>query len=327
MKFQTCYPLFLLSAFSVGVQCAEFDSPSVAGPICITFEPIKMVGNGQTIDTNSGLVGDLTIGKYVGTPKPNTGNFSNQGVPNQPGGFSQIETGFDSECIITGPTAPTCTYNFDFSFCRDVYNGQLPFKDCRMGAFSGYGKGPGKIKITGGTDDLFGAFGQVTTTTPFNQGNNLQNSSVEMKIEICYYKDFRSYPSDLYPRVGATEFDVQENLKIVRERIGYFDPNDSVLYNNVNFGPSGTTKSIQVRYSKGNPTSSNQKLQIRLDSETGPLLATYTPLNTGAWTKYVSVLLDIPDNISGYRDVVFAAIGSGSGVIDIEWFELTGIAA
>jgi hypothetical protein len=30
-----------------------------------------------------------------------------------------------------------------------------------MGAFSGYGKGPGKIKITGGTDDLFGAFGQV----------------------------------------------------------------------------------------------------------------------------------------------------------------------
>jgi hypothetical protein len=61
MKFQTCYPLFLLSAFSVGVQCAEFDSPSVAGPICITFEPIKMVGNGQTIDTNSGLVGKKTL--------------------------------------------------------------------------------------------------------------------------------------------------------------------------------------------------------------------------------------------------------------------------
>ena len=106
-------------------------------------------------------LGDLTIGTYVGTPKPDTGNFSNQGVPNQPGGFSQIETGFDSECIITGPTAPTCTYNFDLSFCRDVFNGQLPYKECRMGAFSGYGKGPGKIKITGGTDDFFGAFGQV----------------------------------------------------------------------------------------------------------------------------------------------------------------------
>ena len=167
---------------------------------------------------------------------------------------------------------------------------------------------------------------KVTTTTPFNQGNNLQNSSVEMKIEICYYKDFRTYPSDLYPRVGATEFDTQENLKIVRERIGYFDANDSVVYNNVNFGPSGSTKSIQLRYAKGFPTNANQKLEIRLDSETGPLLATYVPLSTSAWTKYVSVLINIPDNISGYRDVVFAAVGSGTGVIDIEWFELTGIA-
>ena len=147
-----------------------------------------------------------------------------------------------------------------------------------------------------------------------------------MKIEICYYKDFRTYPSDLYPRVGATEFDTQENLKIVRERIGYFDANDSVVYNNVNFGPSGSTKSIQLRYAKGFPTNANQKLEIRLDSETGPLLATYVPLSTSAWTKYVSVLINIPDNISGYRDVVFAAVGSGTGVIDIEWFELTGIA-
>ncbi len=51
--------------------------------------------------------------------------------------------------------APTYNYNFQMSYCRTSSG------ECVNGAFSAYGKGPSKIKVTGGIDDLFAATGQV----------------------------------------------------------------------------------------------------------------------------------------------------------------------
>ncbi len=108
----------------------------------------------------------MTIGTYVGMPKnvrPVIDEYANQGVPEQPGGFTQIGLTFDSECVFTDPQgAPTCSYLFEMSFCREK---NIKENDCRLGYFSAYGKGPQKIEITGGTDDFVGAFGEVSAVS------------------------------------------------------------------------------------------------------------------------------------------------------------------
>lgn len=102
----------------------------------------------------------MTIGSYTGTPKSSNADFSNKGLPEQPGDFTEISLTFDSECVVTAGirAAPTCSYLFKMSFCRKT---NVSEKACRQGSFSAYGKGPSKIEITGGTEDLVGAFGQV----------------------------------------------------------------------------------------------------------------------------------------------------------------------
>ncbi len=97
-------------------------------------------------------IGDLTIEDYA----PLLGS-QDVGVPNQPGGFTDIDVTYDGECVFTkgsnGP--PACSYIFQMSFCRDHE------KDCRFGTFTAYGIGRRRITINGGTDDFLGAFGQV----------------------------------------------------------------------------------------------------------------------------------------------------------------------
>ena len=104
----------------------------------------------------------MSIGYYKATPNQATPYlYTNQGVPNQPGGFSDIDLQFRSECVLTEgvQAAPTCSYDFQMEFCRDESDGSDI--ECLKGSFAGCGRGPGKIKITGGTDDFLGAFGQV----------------------------------------------------------------------------------------------------------------------------------------------------------------------
>ena len=111
--------------------------------------------------------GDMSIGSYVGVPKQTRSveqdDFANQGVPEQPGGFTEIDLSYDSECVVTAATfgAPTCSYLFKMVFCREKNKGSIRKDACRLGSFSAYGKGPSKIHITGGTDDFVGAFGEV----------------------------------------------------------------------------------------------------------------------------------------------------------------------
>jgi len=69
--------------------------------------------------------------------------------------------------------------------------------DTRSGGFTAHGTGNQDLKITGGTGGLFGAFGQITGTSPINISNTDPNGDItydfDMDIEICYYR--RELPS------------------------------------------------------------------------------------------------------------------------------------
>lgn len=87
------------------------------------------------------------------------------GVPTQYGNpvfnsvvLDDIKIAYKSICVITRdqdpPSSPTCFYEFELDFC--------PRGDkCRKGRFTAHGSGPRNLQITGGSDDFFGAYGQV----------------------------------------------------------------------------------------------------------------------------------------------------------------------
>jgi len=112
--------------------------------------------------------------------------------------FKDIVISYKSVCIVTkdqdpDPSSnrggPTCFYEFDLRYCP---NGGLATA-CRNGRFTAHGSGPKTLQITGGSDDFFGAFGQIKTPNRFDIGEinpntgDLLTSSIDMIIELCFY--------------------------------------------------------------------------------------------------------------------------------------------
>ena len=112
------------------------------------------------------------------------------GVPTQSGTsgalvFGEIEIAYKSVCIVTKDqppldttaSSPTCFYEFELGYCVPTFATsvgtpnrpdrtlrEIPQNEkykCRDGGFTAHGSGPGNLQITGGSDDFFGAFGQV----------------------------------------------------------------------------------------------------------------------------------------------------------------------
>ena len=130
-------------------------------------------------------------------------------------------------------------------------------------------------------------------------------------------------PSELFPKVHGIDNDVQSGAGLVGNGayIGYFANNDYLTYNSLNFGRSGTTKSVQLRYAKGNY---GGKLELRIGGTTGTLIGEYSPAQTFDWIAFTTVDIDI-DDVIGIQDLTL--IGKGfSGVMNIDWFKLSAYA-
>lgn len=328
MKFQSSLSIFLVLLSAV--TAAVYDPDVVPVYACVTFSPIIMRGKADFVNTDGSIgpptVGDMSIGTYQGEPSATLGvGAGGSGVPDQYGGFKDIDVMYRSECVITESglqKAPTCSYKFDLKFCRITFGND----DCRFGTFSAYGKGPGKIAINGGTDDFLGAYGQITTTAPFNPGNvqrngDLVDSEVEMRIQLCYDRSYLERSQDVYALVDALDYDIQKGIRYTSSgQFGYFDQGDYVGYNRINFGPSGTTSTIKFNYAKGNIGGT---VNIRIGGLQGRIIGSYSFPSTGNWNNYSvqSVSLDV--SVSGYQDLFFeGATGTGFGIFNLRWFEL-----
>uniref|UniRef100_A0A7S3VB34 C3H1-type domain-containing protein n=1 Tax=Chaetoceros debilis TaxID=122233 RepID=A0A7S3VB34_9STRA len=205
MKFQTVFSfLFVGTSFA---DAASFGK-DFGEPKCVLFDTIKMESKFDTITMEGGVefvdtdgsgfplitTGDMSIGeKYTGV--------EGFGVPTQYGGFNNvvldgIQITYKSICVITRdqdpPSSPTCFYEFELGFC--------PRGDkCRKGRFTAHGSGPRNLQITGGSDDFFGAYGQIGTPTAFAIEDidpvtgDILRSSIDMDIELCFYDRNRRF--------------------------------------------------------------------------------------------------------------------------------------
>jgi hypothetical protein len=168
MKFQSKPFLFMLSSafmpWCVGGQQATFE-PSIRAPVCVKLDTIAMQGNAEFVDTDgSGLppsfitTGDMSIGELFTPVTP---------IPDQ-GIFTDIDFQYKSICVVTKDqtppsfSSPTCFYEFELQFCKVDSAGDR--YGCREGGFTAHGSGPENLKITGGRDGFFGAFGQVRSS-------------------------------------------------------------------------------------------------------------------------------------------------------------------
>jgi hypothetical protein len=127
--------------------------------------------------------------------------------------------------------------------------------------------------------------------------------------------------NDLYAGVEADEHSVQKGIYMIGggKVVGGFDHDDFVTYESLNFGPSGTTKSIRVNYAKGN---TKGIVLVKLGDEGGKVIGEFRPVFTGSWSTFIDAFINIKD-VSGVHDVTFVGKGN-SGVLNLRSFELTG---
>jgi len=122
--------------------------------------------------------------------------------------------------------------------------------------------------------------------------------------------------------VSALDFnsfaDVTFNGNTVAKRTDYIDNIDSgdwIKYRDIDFG-AGDAGLIAFEYASGNTGNSNiAYVDVRLDHQNGPLLASIPLLNTGSSSTYRWVTSQI-ESVSGEHDICLTFVGNGSNAIN-----------
>lgn len=102
------------------------------------------------------------------------------------------------------------------------------------------------------------------------------------------------------------------------QNVGWIAPGDSMFYTSVNFG-STSPVSVTTRRASGAPDSGT--IQYRLDSATGPIIASVAVSNTGGWQTWGSVTTNLTGAATGTRTLYVTFVGSGGDFANINWFQ------
>jgi hypothetical protein len=101
--------------------------------------------------------------------------------------------------------------------------------------------------------------------------------------------------------------------------LGSFDGGDWAKYSSVDFGAGRDTFTASIG---SELPYSGQRIEIRIDSSSGPVIGTLTVLNSGGFDTFVRESAPITPT-SGVHDVYLTALGVAPGVANIDDFSLT----
>ncbi|HEX5997386.1 MAG TPA: glycoside hydrolase family 3 N-terminal domain-containing protein [Jiangellales bacterium] len=104
------------------------------------------------------------------------------------------------------------------------------------------------------------------------------------------------------------------------QNVGWIAPGDWLAYDNVDFGATSAV-SVTTRVASG--TSATGTLQYRLDSTTGPIIASVPLSSTGGWQSWTSRVTTLSGPATGVHRVylTFTASGGGGDLTNINWFQ------
>lgn len=117
--------------------------------------------------------------------------------------------------------------------------------------------------------------------------------------------------------VGVTAGQQGTQLQDGNTTVGYIEGGDALWFSGLRL--DGVT-SLALRHAKGVDGGS---LEIRLDSATGTLLATFTPTSTGSWTTWATATVSVPPT-TGQHALYLVAAGSTGGIVNLDFIELSG---
>ena len=163
--------------------------------------------------------------------------------------------------------------------------------------------------------DFGGASGQIVRIT-LETGEDKQYLSLA-EVEVEGTLDGPPLSNHFLKVEGLFYAEQRGTWAVSTGAIGHFDNGDYLTYTDIDFGSSGTTKSILLNHSKGNR---DGKVEVRLGGPDGEVISTFTPSYTGGWDKFMTASLSI-SVVEGVHDVTFVARDAG-GVLDLKWFEL-----
>jgi N-acetyl-beta-hexosaminidase len=100
--------------------------------------------------------------------------------------------------------------------------------------------------------------------------------------------------------------------------VGYITPGDWLGYTNVDFG-TPTAASVTTRLASG---ASSGTIQYRLDSTTGPIIASVPVTSTGGWQTWTSTTTNLSGSATGVHTVFLTFAGTaGADFVNLNWFQ------
>jgi beta-glucosidase len=101
--------------------------------------------------------------------------------------------------------------------------------------------------------------------------------------------------------------------------VGWIAPGDWLAYAGLDFGATGAA-SVTTRLASGSTNTGT--IQYRLDSTTGPIIASVPVSNTGGWQSWTSTTTNLSGSATGTHTVYITFTTNGSGdLVNLNWFQ------
>jgi uncharacterized delta-60 repeat protein len=127
----------------------------------------------------------------------------------------------------------------------------------------------------------------------------------------------------VWETIEAEWLDAMAGVNVGSTTVGSCDNNDWVRFNGINF--TQAISSVTFRLATSSSQSGN-RVEVRLGSTTGQLIATHYPIATGSYGTYVEQTATITSSPSGSQDV-FLVFKGGSGICNLDWFRFNTVAS
>jgi len=128
-----------------------------------------------------------------------------------------------------------------------------------------------------------------------------------------------------YSQKQAESFNSQSGIQVENttdtgggQNIGWIAPGDWVAYDNVDFG-SASPASVSTRIASGATVSGT--IQYRLDSTTGPIIASVAVNPTGGWQAWTTATTNLSGSATGVHRLFLTFTGTGGDFANINWYQ------